>query len=96
MKKLTPLLIMLVALGLVGSVYAEGSPTTAPAKKSVSLLRGEVVSVDATANTITITDKSGKSEILNVDAKVKIKKEGSSPNLVVKGNCQKLHCKLQI
>jgi len=26
----------------------------------------------------------------------KIKKFGSSPNLVVKGNCQKLHCKLQI
>lgn len=75
MKKATPFLTMLITLGLVSFVYAQGSPTTAPAKKQVSLLRGEVVSVDVDANTITVTDKSGKSETLNVDAKVKIKKE---------------------
>jgi Cu/Ag efflux protein CusF len=80
MKKTTLFLTMLITLGLVGFVYAEGSPTTAPvkkllAKKEVSLLRGDVVSIDADANTITVTDKSGKSERLNVGAKVKILKE---------------------
>ena len=75
MKKATPFLTMLITLGLVSFVYAVGSPTTTPAKKQVSLLRGDVVSIDAEANTITVTDKSGKSETLNVDAKVKILKE---------------------
>ncbi|MFH0775181.1 MAG: hypothetical protein V2A53_06815 [bacterium] len=79
MKKVTSLLTMLIALGLITVVYAEGSPTTTPVKKAVktvSRLSREVVSVDATANTITVKNKAGKVETLNVAPKAKIKKAG--------------------
>lgn len=50
------------------------APAAKPAKSTIDMVRGEVVSVDATANTITIKTKSGKSDTLNVDEKTKIEK----------------------
>lgn len=44
--------------------------------KTISKVIGEVVSIDATANTITLKKKSGENETLSIDPKVVVKKSG--------------------
>jgi len=61
------------------------APAKAPVKKAVKkaapAIVGEVVSVDATGNTITVKDKAGNSETLTLDAKATIKKAGKAISL---------------
>jgi hypothetical protein len=96
MKRL-PFLAMLVVVCFVSFVCAQqatepakpaapSAPATpkpaAPAVKKVSpKVIGEVVSIDTAAATITVKDKAGKSETLDVSAKAKIKKAGKAISL---------------
>jgi Cu/Ag efflux protein CusF len=78
MKKLTLVITLLLMVGFVTFVCTQtltrAATPAAPAKKVASRIVGEVVSVDTTANTITVKDKSGKSETLTLDPKIVVKK----------------------
>jgi hypothetical protein len=86
-------MVLLVTVGLVTFVCAQAlaapvaisteSAKSAPPAVSVKQpalprIVGEVVSVDATANTITVKDKSGKSETLTLGPKVVVRKAGKT------------------
>jgi hypothetical protein len=58
---------------------APSAPTAPkPAAPAVKKVIGEVVSIDTATATITVKDKAGKSETLDVSAKAKIKKAGKA------------------
>jgi len=95
MKRLMSVMVLLVTVGLVTFVCAHtlAAPVTPsePAKSATSAapgkeatmprIAGEVVSLDTTANTITVKDKSGKSETLTLDPKVVVRKAGKTITL---------------
>lgn len=87
MKTRILIVVMLMVLACAASVWAQPQATpqqlTKPAQpaketlvKKTSMLMGEIVSVDTTANTITLKHKSGKTETLKIDPKVTVRKAG--------------------
>jgi hypothetical protein len=89
MKTLTLIVALLFVVGCLTFAWAQ-QPTTptaptkaepphkkAPAEKPM-MLSGEIETVDATANSITLKDKAGKTESLKLDSKVVVKKAGKS------------------
>jgi hypothetical protein len=89
MKSLISVVAMLLVAGCVSFVWAQqqGTPVQ-PTKpehltkearvEKASALGGEIVSVDTTANTITLKYKSGKTETLKIDPKMTVKKAGKT------------------
>jgi len=86
-KTLRFLLAVLFVLGCVTLVWGQQRTTTEQPKKSEQPMKGtwtekgstltaEVVSVDTAASTLTVKDKSGKSETFKIDPKATFKKSG--------------------
>ena len=89
MRTVVFVVAMLLVVGCVAFVWAQqqGTPTQPtkpehPLKEAqiekTSALGGEIVSVDTTANTITVKYKSGKTETLKIDPKMTVKKTGKT------------------
>ena len=72
--------LIVVSLMFVGtaSVFAADAPAKKAEKAAVvdpSIVRGEITSVDATAKTITVTDKKGVDKVVTYNDKTEITKE---------------------
>lgn len=92
MKKLTTAtLIMIATVSMaLAQAPAQKPPETQPIPKKAAavsmkehklFISGEVVSVDTTANTVTLKSKSGKIETINVNPATVIKKDGKAIQL---------------
>jgi hypothetical protein len=87
MKTLTLVLALLFVVGCVAFVWGQQQATQEQPKKSGQSMKetltekgmalsGEIVSVDTAASTITVKEKSGKSDTLKIDPKATLKKAG--------------------
>jgi hypothetical protein len=92
MKPLTFILALLFVIGCVAFVWGQQPTTQEQPKKSEQVTKqvgvektltsaGEIVSFDSTASTITVKEKSGKSETFKIDPKVTVKKAGKAITL---------------
>ena len=87
MKPLTFVLAVLFVIGCVLSVWGQQQTAPEQPKKSEQVTKqvgvektltsaGEIVSFDSAASTITVKEKSGKSETFKIDPKATFKKAG--------------------
>jgi len=92
MKPLTFVLALLFVIGCVASVWGQQQTAPEQPKKSEQVTKqvgvektltsaGEIVSFDSTASTITVKEKSGKSETFKIDPKAIVKKAGKAITL---------------
>ena len=65
------------------STAAASTNAPAPVKPKARALHymGKIASVDATAETLTITTTKGETKVLHIDSKTKIKKDGEAATL---------------
>jgi hypothetical protein len=89
MKTLVLLVAMFFVVGCVILVWAQEQvipakptkpehPTKVASVGKTKAMGGEIVSVDTTTHTISIKMKSGKTETLNIDPKITVKKAGKT------------------